>query len=190
MTHPADLPDLLAAVATGDQHAFERLFRAWYPRLVRSAVLVAGDSDRAEDAVQEAFVGLWRQRNALPDPPKFAGYMHRAVRNRCLNQLRGREMLSLDSASVPPLAVAPTAPLELHEETLAGYVDAALAALPTRTREVFNLSRDEGMTYREIAESLEISVKTVETLMGRALATLRTTLLPRLVNPDSGAESG
>lgn len=190
MNHPVDLPALLAAVATGDQLAFERLFRAWYPRLVRTAVLVVGDGDVAEDAVQEVFVGLWRQRDALPEAPKFAGYMHRAVRNRCLNQLRDRETLSLESAAVPPLEVAPSAPLDLHEEMLIGYVSAALATLPTRTREVFHLSRDDGMTYREIAEVLEISTKTVETLMGRALATLRTTLLPRLVDPSRTTESG
>jgi len=179
-----DLPALLAAIATGDQAAFERLFRAWYPRMVRHARHLLGEPDLAEEVAQEVFVALWRRRTALPDAGALPGYLHRAVRNRSLNKLRGPAVTSIDASVDDRVAVAPTAARDLEEQELATAVADAIAALPERTAEVFLLSRDQGLTYSEIAETLEISVKTVETLMGRALRVLRETLRPRLT--DSG----
>lgn len=178
-----DLPALLAAIATGDQAAFERLFRAWYPRMVRHARHLVGDTDLAEEVAQEVFVVLWRRRGSLPKAGALPGYLHRAVRNRSLNTLRGPRRAALEDDSAPGLAVAASAPHDLEEQELVTVVADAIAALPARTAEVFLLSRDQGLTYTEIAATLEISVKTVETLMGRALRTLRDTLRPRLVEP-------
>jgi RNA polymerase sigma-70 factor (ECF subfamily) len=165
--------DQLAAIAAGDEAAFQRLFREWYPRLADHAWRLLGERDTAEDAVQEVFVALWRGRARLPDSGALAGYLHRAVRNRALNQLRARkgEVADPDGQMLP--AVEPDAPRRLEEQQLAAQLVAALATLPPRTREVFLLSRDQGLTYAAIAETLGISVKTVETLMGRAIRALR-----------------
>lgn len=167
---------LLAAIATGDETAFERLFRAWYGRLADHAHRITRDADRAEDAVQEVFVALWKGRERLPDAAALGGYLHRAVRNRALNQLRATRGDRVDPDGLAALAIAPTAVPDLEAEELARAMVAALEALPPRTREVFLLSREQQLTYREIAETLEISIKTVETLMGRALRELRRVL--------------
>jgi RNA polymerase sigma-70 factor (ECF subfamily) len=178
-----DLPALLAAIATGDHAAFERLFRAWYPRLVGHARHLLHDADRAEEVAQEVFIALWRRRTALPEAGAMPGYLHRAVRNRSLNKLRGPVVQSLDDETTAPAAVPAAAQRDLEEQELGALVTDAIAALPARTAEVFTLSRDQGLTYVEIAAALDISVKTVETLMGRALRALRDTLRPRLVDP-------
>lgn len=166
-------PDLLARIAAGDEAAFQWLFREWYTRLAEHAWRLLGERDAAEDAAQEVFVALWRGRERLPEAGALAGYLHRAVRNRALNQLRARkgEVADPDGQMVP--AVDPDAPRRLEEEQLADQLAVALATLPPRTREVFLLSRDQGLTYAAIALTLGISVKTVETLMGRAIRALR-----------------
>jgi RNA polymerase sigma-70 factor (ECF subfamily) len=171
---------LLVAVAAGDQAAFEQLFRAWYGRLADHAHRLLHDRDRAEDAAQEVLTVLWRRRDRLPDADSLPGYLHRAVRNRALNQLRHIAGEGADPDGIAALATAPTAPRRLEEEELAIALGTALDALPPRTREVFLLSREQGLTYMAIGITLDISVKTVETLMSRALRSLRDALMDRL----------
>lgn len=173
MTESLPTRDLLAAIATGDEAAFERLFRAWYPRLADHALRMLGDRDRAEDATQEVFVALWRGRDRLPDADALAGYLHRAVRNRALNQLRQRRGDLVDADGLLATAVPPEAQDRLEAADLHRRLLLALESLPPRTREVFLLSREQHLSYAAIADTLEISVKTVETLMGRALRSLR-----------------
>lgn len=169
---------LLAAVATGDEAAFERLFREWYPRLADHALRMLGERDLAEDAAQEVFVALWRGRAALPDAAALGGYLHRAVRNRALNQLRQRRGEQFDPDGQLQPAVAALAQERVEAAELRAALDRAIRALPPRTREVFLLSRHHGLTYADIAATLDISVKTVETLMGRAIAALRAAVSP------------
>jgi RNA polymerase sigma-70 factor (ECF subfamily) len=172
-------PLLAPAVRLGDRAAFEQLFRLWYSRLAEYALRLAGSSDAAEDAVQDVFIALWARRDAMPDDDKLTAYLHRAVRNRVLNQLRDERTAARWASTVDADAFqAPSADDELAQSDLARAIAAALDELPPRTREVFSLSRDRELTYAEIAETLGISVKTVETLMGRALRTLRERLRP------------
>ena len=173
MTHSLPTGDLLAAIATGDEAAFERLFRAWYPRLADHAWRLLGDRDMAEEATQEVFVALWRGRERLPAAEALPGYLHRAIRNRALNQLRGRRGDRVDADGLMAAAVPPDGPARLEAADLQRRLLIALESLPPRTREVFLLSREQQLTYAAIADTLEISVKTVETLMGRALRSLR-----------------
>lgn len=174
-------PDLIAAVRSGDRAAFEVLFRAWYARLAEYAAHLLASADAAEDAVQDVFIAVWDRRASLPDHTKLAAYLHRAVRNRAFNQMRDRRVVER-WAEDPEHAERQSPPADaavLHAE-LAVTVSNALRSLAPRTREVFLLSREQGLTYNEIASALDISVKTVETLMGRALRALRTTLGPHV----------
>jgi RNA polymerase sigma-70 factor (ECF subfamily) len=174
-------PELLAAVRGGDRRAFERLFRAWYGSLAEYAARLLGNADTAEDAVQEVFVSVWRRREDLPEFGKLAAYLHRAVRNRALNQMRDQQTAERWATAAeidrPP---APEADAGVLHAELADTIERAVAELPPRTREVFYLSREKGLTYNEIAAALDISVKTVETLMGRALRALRERLGPHV----------
>jgi RNA polymerase sigma-70 factor (ECF subfamily) len=163
----------LAAIASGNEAAFERLFRAWYPRLAEHAWRLLHERDLAEDAAQEVLLALWQGRDRLPDAGALPGYLHRAVRNRALNQLRSRKREVADPDGLMAPRVEPDAPDRLEAQALEQRLRSALEELPPRTREVFLLSRAQGLTYAAIAEVLGISVKTVETLMGRAIRSLR-----------------
>lgn len=170
----------LAAIRNGDARAFERYFRAWYPRLSEHAAHLLHNRDAAEDAVQEVFIALWRGRAALPDADRIGAYLHRAVRNRALNQLRGPDRTEvLRDEDDSRLATAPMIPSEFEAADLANAVDAVLATLGRRARETFLLSRESGLTYSEIAEATGVSIKTVETVMGHALKVLRERLALR-----------
>jgi RNA polymerase sigma-70 factor, ECF subfamily len=175
-------PELIASVRAGDRGAFEQVFRLWYARLADYAFRICGSRDGAEDAVQDVFIAVWERRSSIPDAAKLPAYLHRAVRNRALNQIR--DVKTADRVAIQlnvEPGEAPHADAQVLERELSDEIAAALAALPARTREVFQLSREQGLTYQQIADTLEISVKTVETLMGRGLRVLRERLL------DSGS---
>lgn len=179
MTAPGNPPlparELIERIRQGDRDAFESVFRAYYAKLTDYANGLVRTRDGAEDVVQEVFVALWTQRERLTTPDNLVGYLYRAVRNRSLNQLRHRRMVSdwqtRQAAEENPQA--PPADKETERTEITNAVKAAVATLSPRCREVFGLSRDGGLTYPEIAATLGISIKTVETLMGRALKGVR-----------------
>jgi RNA polymerase sigma-70 factor (ECF subfamily) len=131
--------------------------------------------DGAEDVVQEVFVALWTQRDRLTTPDNLVGYLYRAVRNRSLNQLRHRRMVTdwQVRQGAEDRAEAPPADRDTERGEITEAIRRAVSGLSPRCREVFELSRDRGLTYPEIAAALGISIKTVETLMGRALKGVR-----------------
>lgn len=162
------------AMRDDDRHAFGAVFEAHFPRLTAYAYRYLKTLDAAEDVVHEVFASLWCLDRRLDEIRDLSAYLSRAVRNRTLNQLRRRraeEHHRLLAWSLVERGEPASAALELDE--LARAIEMAIDALPSRTREVFLLSREQGLTYREIAEFLGISVKTVETLMGRALRAMR-----------------
>ena len=101
-------------------------------------------------------------------------YLFRAARNRAFNHLRRNKLERLWRLRQPPTPDAEGVEDEHSTDELAAAIRAAIASLPDRCREIFLLSRDQNMTYAEIAKVLGISIKTVETQMGRALKALRT----------------
>jgi len=167
-------------IRAGDASEFARLFNKYYDQLYQFAGSYVRNSQAAENIVQDVFVNVWRQRENLI-PATVKAYLYTSVRNKSLNYLRDSRS---DSA-------ARGSPEEKHDtgrpvdEELAvlefeAAAAAAIADLPERCRAVFVLSRFDGLTYREIAERLKISVKTVESQMGIALKKLRSRLSPFL----------
>ncbi len=157
--------------------AFDALVRAHYGRLCNFAYRYVDSRDIAEDIVQDVFTRLWRQRDAF-DVRDPLPYLYQAVRNRAVSYRRQsvvrdrwREQEALrgdrddaDTASAAELA------------DLAQVIALVIEALPERCRLIFTMSREQYLTYAEIAQALGISVKTVETQMGRALKALRARL--------------
>lgn len=169
--------DLLTRIGHGDERAFEALFRVHYAGLVRFAESLLHARELAEDTVQDVLLNLWRQRETVRIEDSVRAYLYRSVRNRALNHLRNERVRR---EAIPHLrGEAPagiTGDAQLIETEIDVAVRVAVAALPPRCREVFELSRVHGMRYTEIATAMGISVKTVETQMGRALRTLRESL--------------
>lgn len=163
----------MQALRRGDEKAFDALFRAWYTPLVRYAHSFAdGDFDAAEDLVQESFAKLWTQRTTLDFQHSLKAYLYRMVHNQALNRLRAqRTHERFAGHQLRHMANEHEAPKDDPE--LQEHIETALNALPAQCRQVFGLSRFEELKYREIAEQLGISIKTVETHMGKALRILR-----------------
>ena len=164
---PAQAPD--TAPAAGE--AVTALYRAHALGLIRLAVVMLGDRPAAEDAVQEAFCGLYRRWHSLADPAKALSYARSSVINNCRTALRRRGRRGgLDPSTADPPGESAEALSLIGEEHR--HVLAAIRQLPARQREVlvlrFYLDLDEG----EIAASMRISRGTVKSTTSRALAAL------------------
>lgn len=173
-TNDASERALQERIRAGDENAFDTVFRSHYAHLVGMAESVLRERALAEEVAQEVMLELWRRRESLQVEQTFRAYLLRATRNRALNQVRHQRVVEREaaiSAIDPPSA--PSAEDEMIGTELERAVRSAVDALPERCREVFQLSRDQGLKYAEIAVALEISVKTVEKRMGQALAELR-----------------
>jgi RNA polymerase sigma-70 factor, ECF subfamily len=167
---------LLEAVSRSDEAAFDALFRTWYAPLCRYASgLTDGDLDEAEDVVQQVFIKFWEQRAGLTVHWSVKAYLYKMVHNRCLNRLRDariRDQYKMRQAQVLENSFE-SAGAQVAEQEVNERLRRALTALPPQCRQVFELSRFEELKYREIADHLNISIKTVEAQMGKALRVLR-----------------
>jgi len=177
---------LLDSLRQGDRSAFDSIFRTFYAPLVGTAESMVRDRAVAEELVQDVMLELWRRHESLTVEESLRAYLYRATRNRALNHLRHEKVKREAEPYVTgEPAALPSAPLRLVEEEIDEAVRQAVAALPERCREVFELSRVHGLKYSEIARTLGISVKGVEAQMGRALRELRLRLAPWL--PGGGS---
>jgi len=154
----------LTELALGNEGAFEALFTRYYAGLRRYAsTLLRYPSDAAEDVVAEVFGTLWTSRTQLVVAGSLAAYLYTAVKHRAFDRLREQRRIPLDTAD------------ELHQE-LSEQLVHLISLLPERTRQVFQLHRDGGLTYEEMAELLGISINSVKTHMYRAILFLKSTL--------------
>jgi RNA polymerase sigma-70 factor (ECF subfamily) len=178
--------ELLARLRAGDTSAFDAIFRANYALLVRVAEAMLRDRGSAEEIAQDVMLELWRRRESLDLTESVRGYLLQATRNRSLNALRHR---AIERRSEPQLANGisrlPSTDASVREREIEVAIQAAIAELPDRCRQVFELSRIDGLKYAEIASRLGISVKTVEVQMGKALRVLRERLRPWLPSGDT-----
>ncbi len=164
--------------------AFEALFREYFVPLCTFSQYHFGlDGDSAKDIVQACFLKLWEMRHAIDAGGSAKSYLYKMVANRCLDQ-RKHEKVKQRSEQVllrdhPGQSVMP--PIHPDFRELSTSIDKAIRELPEQMRLVFELSRYEGLKYAEIATRLDISVKTVETQMSRAMARLRVKLESYLV---------
>ncbi|MFN0216805.1 MAG: RNA polymerase sigma-70 factor [Saprospiraceae bacterium] len=167
---------LTQALRSNDEKAFDTMFRAWYAPLVRYAFsFTEGDQDEAEELVQDAFVKLWGQRDKLEFQNSVKAYLYRMVHNQALNRLRAHRIHDRYTQHQARQMAHEYEPPQDNPE-LQERFRKVLDALPAQCRHVFELSRFESLKYREIAEHLDISIKTVETHMGKALRILRVEL--------------
>ncbi len=171
--HMDDLT-LFGLIREGDREAFKTLFHTWYAPLCHYASHFLNDDEQATEAVQDFFVRLWEKRSSLVVESSLRHYLFRSVRNQCLNLIRQDKVRQLHGIRLQEALLADNAPEEysISPEMLV-KIEESIAALPEKRREIFRLNREEGLKYREIAEKLGISVKTVEAQMGAALRSLR-----------------
>jgi RNA polymerase sigma-70 factor (ECF subfamily) len=175
--------NILQALQNDDTAAFDGLFRTWYAPLVRYAhPLCQNDTDSAEDLVQQVFLKFWEQRAKLNIQFSIKAYLYRMVYHQALGQIRSEKTQQryIEHQTYVMEPMSSPAPDEAGTELQQMY-QTALQKLPTQCKQVFELSRFESLKYREIADQLGLSVKTVEAHMGKALRVLRTELQDYLV---------
>jgi len=167
----------LQAIREGDKHAFELLFHECYRPMVAYAFRFLGEMEPAESVVQDVFLKFWQKRKELMITSSLRSYLFRAVRNLSLNYLEHQKIMTGYAHLVTERESDRFDYSDFYVEVgLKEKIDAAIASLPEKRQEIFRLAREEGLKYREIAEQLNISIKTVETQMTLALKQLRTAL--------------
>ena len=158
-----------------DNRLLEEYFYEYFEVLHRYAYTLLKDSDEAKDAVQAVFVQLWHKRDILAIRQSARSYLYVATHNRCLNNIKSKKTRKKYydnfAADVSHTTTAGEESIELKD--LKKEILSAMDALPDKCREIFYKSRFEEKTYPEIAKELNISVKTVEAQMSKALRILR-----------------
>lgn len=159
---------------TFDKAQFEALFKSHFAFLVNFARQFVDDVDTAQDLTQKVFITLWEKREQIDPKQSIKSYLFTSVRNRCLNYIRDQKKYRSQVLDIE-LADFELAVEEDHfgEEELKQKIEAALSSLPGKCRQVFEMSRFQQMKYKEIAEELDISQKTVEAHMSKAIKSLR-----------------
>jgi len=166
---------LKPGITIRDKADFEVLFKASYTSLCAYANTFLRDIAASEDVVQEVMFKVWTSRDNLVVTSSLQSYLFRAVRNSCLNVLKHLDIRDQYKDRKGTFGA------DLHSgeqdtvvfSELQMNIRNAIDLLPTERKKIFILSRYEGLSYQQIAEKLEISIKTVENQMGKALQFLR-----------------
>ena len=169
--------DILEGLKNKDEKAFELLFKTHYEALVRFVYKYMNNSEEAEEIVQDTFYTLWEKSEKISIQSSIKSYLYQAARNKSLNTIKHKNVQLKYANTVlynSTEAIEDDESIELDE--LQDKINQSLDLLPPKCRKVFELSRFEEKKYKEIAEELDISIKTVENHMGKALGILRTSL--------------
>ena len=175
--NPAEDQNIFEAIRRDDRQAFESVFRESYRSLTAYAFRFVSDLPTAENIVQDVYLKLWQNRHQLVITTSLIHYLFRSVRNQSLNHL--------DKAKVRSEYLKMQIEQEHDSEDYSAFypeiglldkIETAINALPVKRQEIFRLAREEGLKYREIADRLNLSIKTVEAQMTLALKQLRESL--------------
>lgn len=169
-----DLANLPKRLAEGDEQAYRQVYDQYWNRVYSVALSFLKSTQLAQDAVQSVFVRLWEKRNKLHDVIHFDAWFSVLARNTIVNALEYRAF-QVSQGPVDELLpynfLTPAYLLE-YKDTLA-LIEKAVSTLPAQQARVFQLSREHGMTYSDIARELNIAPATVKSHMVRALNAIR-----------------
>lgn len=167
-------------IKVGDEQAFELLFRKMYVRLCCYANKFLNDPEETKEIVQDVFSALWENREGLNSDCPVEAYLYKITRNSSISRLRRRKSENAYTEITRLVYVDHNDESPVYEELCVHELERKLAMalekMPDGCRRVYDLSRNEGLKYSEIAKSLNISVKTVEAQMSKAFRILRVEL--------------
>ena len=161
---PNNLDNSIHKLINGDQSALEELFNYYYPRLYNFSKSFLKIEDGIDDVLQEVFIKIWQNRESIKKTDTFNSYVFTITKNLLLNELRRKLNDSKTKNEIQNRSLAE----EYHQfeqiefKELKEKLDFEIENLPENQKEIFILSRKEGLSHKEIAEKLKISTKTVE----------------------------
>ncbi len=168
--------DLITALKKGESKSYRFLVEFYHHKLCLYASGLTNDSNLAEDIVQNVFFNIWRQRDKLKDDFSVKSYLYRSVYNEFIDQYRkNKSVIELEKKYIDALSTI----VEEDENSLNQLIAAVkqeIENLPSKCKQTFILSKQEGLTNIEIAEYLNVSVKSVEAHITKAFSLLRKTL--------------
>jgi RNA polymerase sigma-70 factor (ECF subfamily) len=165
--------DLISRIRRSEQKAFEELFKKYSQALIHFSTRFTGDNQAAENIVQDVFLRIWNNREKLNPGLNIKSYLYKAVKNQTLQYLRHSNIVAKSKNKISSNNPVKSPEDRLNDKQLAVIIQDAIHELPPQCRMIFSMSKYDHLTYNEIAEIQNISIKTVETQMGRALKFLR-----------------
>lgn len=165
----------------GDENAFKYFFDSYYEDLCNFVNGYLRDETLSEDIVQSIFIYLWEKRDSLLSNSSIKSYLYSASKNKSLNFLRNEKNKNRIEGEIfaqPELFSEEKADSFIEFEELKTLISKAIDVLPMQCKTIYQLSRDEGLSNKEIAEKLGIAVKTVENQMTIAIRKLKDSLQP------------
>lgn len=170
--------ELLLTLKTGNRHSFTVLYNQYWSQVYNFSRLYLTSRDAAEEVVQEVFVKVWESREFIREDDNFKGLLFIITRNLIFNQ--SRKSFNEDFYKITMLAAMEQSydmEAEIDAKNLREYIDQLIADLPPKRKLIFTMSRNENMSYKEIAEKLNISEKTVENQISSAIKYLKQNLI-------------
>jgi len=170
---------LIEKLRAGDPDSFSDIFSAYYKDMFFFAYSFTHELASAEDIVQDTFIKLWEDHEKLYVTVSLKSILLKTVQNKCIDWHRHRKIITNHSSYIinnEPLYEYATDNYLLRSE-MEGMIEKALAKLPEKVRESYELNRFEGLKYQEIADKLDVSVRTVEVRISKALELLRKSLI-------------
>ena len=178
--HASD-EQLLQQMAEGERRAFTLLYRRYWEDLFITAAKALRSKEEAADVVQDVFLSLWRRRNDLNLQGSLSAYLHTSVRYKCIHYIEKnitRRDYLVQLAEVVRSSASQNDEINLHLKEIEQTVNKTVAKMPAKMQEVYKLSRQEHLSYKEISDSMSISVETVKKHIHHALHLIRKDLLP------------
>ncbi|WP_353140102.1 RNA polymerase sigma-70 factor [Pseudopedobacter sp.] len=167
--------ELFDLIKEGNAIAFAEIYDRYWALLYRHAYRLIKDQDLAQDVVQEVFVNLWDKINTIDLQFSISSYLYTAVRNKVLNLIQRDKVKNNYIESFANFVASSEAITDyrLRERLLKEKIEKEVAALPSKMRQVFEMSRIQNMSHKQIAEELNLSDKTVKKQMSNAIKILR-----------------
>ncbi|RIH65433.1 RNA polymerase sigma-70 factor [Mariniphaga sediminis] len=172
----------VSALKLGNEQVFKKIMEHWYKKLFNFAKGYLNNDENAREVLQDVFLQLWEHRNNLADNTSLNAYLFTLTRNQCIDLIRREKLLlqyrtdkSEEYMQLSESFEALSAPVldDIFTKEFQTEIDQTICSLPEQCQKVFLLSRKNGLKNREISEMLQLSPKTVESHITKALKTIR-----------------
>ena len=164
---------LVKRLKCGDKDAFRLLYERYYPLFISFAQSMLKDETMAEDLIQNVFMKIWVGRTNLHEEKNFRNYLLVSIRNEVYQYFRYAFRIDGDAQYPDIIDGSMNVEVSMSAKELERNITGIIARMPQRRREIFNMSRYEKLSNKEIAQRLGLSVRTVEKHIGNALADIR-----------------